>query len=67
MILTITNQSLLDILYQELGTDKDDLERETYRLNPHLALLPDALPAGTEVRLPEVVFERVLPVQEFWD
>lgn len=66
-IITRIDQSLLDILYQELGTDDDEIEREAYRLNPHLALLPSILPSGTVIQLPNSQPTKTQRPQQFWD
>lgn len=64
---SVNQQTLLDILYIELGSDSDLLEKKVHQMNPHLALLPENLPEGTSVVLPEMATLEVLPVQEFWD
>lgn len=55
------------ILWQQMQRDDDEAEEALYRLNPGLEQYGPILPAGIEIRLPELAAKTPTKVVNVWD
>jgi len=55
------------LLYKQLGRDDDEAEQALFDINPGLAKHGAVLPAGLEVKIPELAPPPVRKVVRSWD